>query len=189
MFRTCRAAVCVLLALVMTFGAASTAFAASPQFIILDPPSETAMSITTDKSAYAWGDTILYTVEVTNVSQNVLYDVRVAPDVRHPQWFTVETGEEDCVIGTLQPQEKATVQIAVGTKNLSPQERFPVFITVLRDKLTDGFADWYSRMFKVNYPAKRYNTVRVGLFDHGINFYVYSTNVQPDTSADSPVIF
>ena len=163
----------------MTFGAASTAFAASPQFIILDPPSETAMSITTDKSGYAWGDTILYTVEVTNVSQNVLYDVRVAPDVRHPQWFTVETGEEDCVIGTLQPQEKATVQIAVGTKNLSPQER----------KLTDGFADLYSRMFKVNYPAKRYNTVRVGLFDHGINFYVYSTNVQPDTSTEIPVIF
>lgn len=179
MNRTGKGIISILLCLVMAFGAASVAFASSPQIIILDPPAEATYSFNTDKDSYAWGDTITFTVEVTNVSENVLYDVRVAPDLRHPQWFTVVTGDEDCAIGTLQPEEKASVQIAVGTKTLSAQDRFSVLLTVLRDKLTDDLAYAYSMMFKVNYPGKRYDTVRVGAFGHGIDFDVYYTNVQP----------
>jgi hypothetical protein len=164
----------------MAFGAASVAFAKSPQVIILDPPPETAYTFDTDKDRYAWGDTITFTIEVTNVSEDVLYNVRVAPDPRHPQWFTVVTSEEDCVIGTLQPAETAGVQIVIGTQTLSVMDRFSVFKTVLLDRLLDACMYAYSTALKVNYPGIRYRSVRVGGLDQDVNFNVYCTNVKPE---------
>lgn len=76
---------------------------------VVGPDNKTELTITTDKSKYSWGDTIVFTINVKNVTNETLKGIRINSFARN--YMKVSQQGDLPVISRLEPGETKTVQI------------------------------------------------------------------------------
>ena len=100
--------ICMILCFAMIFTTLQTTmFSASAK--VVGPDNKTELTITTDKSKYSWGDTIVFNIDVKNVSNETLTGIRISSLARNYMKL-VEDGDAP-VISKLEPGETTTVQV------------------------------------------------------------------------------
>lgn len=100
--------ICMILCFAMIFTTLQTTmFSASAK--VVGPDNKTELTITTDKSKYSWGDTIVFYIDVKNVSNETLTGIRISSLARNYMKL-VEDGDAP-VISKLEPGETTTVQV------------------------------------------------------------------------------
>ncbi len=98
----------IILCLVMVFTMCQgTMLSASAK--VVGPDNKTELTITTDKSNYSWGDTILFTINVKNVTNETLNGIKINSMSREVTQIA-QQGDLP-VISQLHPGESTTVQI------------------------------------------------------------------------------
>lgn len=100
--------ICMILCFAMIFTTLQTTmFSASAK--VVGPDNKTELTITTDKSKYSWGDTIVFNIDVKNVSNETLTGIRISSLARNYMKL-LEDGDAP-VISKLEPGETTTVQV------------------------------------------------------------------------------
>lgn len=100
--------ICMILCFAMIFTTLQTTmFSASAK--VVGPDNKTELTIKTDKSKYSWGDTIVFNIDVKNVSNETLTGIRISSLARNYMKL-VEDGDAP-VISKLEPGETTTVQV------------------------------------------------------------------------------
>lgn len=135
---------------------------------VVGPDNKTELTITTDKSKYSWGDTIIFNITVKNVSNETLKGIKINSFAREVTQIA-QQGDLP-VIPELQPGESKTVQIEYYATKLA--SFLIIFMPIF----------WlFSPAGKIAYREANFNyeqKVRIGLFRHKVGFGVeYNTEV------------
>lgn len=149
----------------------TTMFSASAK--VVGPDNKTELTITTDKSKYSWGDTIVFNIDVKNVSNETLTGIRISSLARNYMKL-VEDGDAP-VISKLEPGETTTVQVKYFATKLVGAMAF--FFPIIW--LFSPAARILYRETPFNYEKK----VKVGAIKYRIGFEVeYNVDVGGDSS-------
>lgn len=146
---------------------------------VVGPDNKTELTITTDKSKYSWGDTIIFNITVKNVSNETLKGIKINSFAREVTQIA-QQGDLP-VIPELQPGESKTVQIEYYATKLA--SFLIIFMPIF----------WlFSPAGKIAYREAPFNyeqKVKIGLFKHKIGFEVEygveSENVMPTVSFEA----
>lgn len=137
-----------------------TMFSASAK--VVGPDNKTELTITTDKSKYSWGDTIVFTINVKNVTNETLKGIKINSMSREVTQIA-QQGDLP-VIPELQPGESKTVQIEYYATKLA--SFLIIFMPIF----------WiFNPAGKIAYKEANFNyeqKVKIGLFKHKIGFEV-----------------
>ncbi len=129
---------------------------------VVGPDNKTELTITTDKSKYSWGDTIIFNITVKNVSNETLKGIKINSFAREVTQIA-QQGDLP-VIPELQPGESKTVQIEYYATKLA--SFLIIFMPIF----------WlFSPAGKIAYKEANFNyeqKVKIGLFKHKIGFEV-----------------
>lgn len=164
--------ICMILCFAMIFTTLQTTmFSASAK--VVGPDNKTELTITTDKSKYSWGDTIVFNIDVKNVSNETLTGIRISSLARNYMKL-VEDGDAP-VISKLEPGETTTVQVKYFATKLVGAMAF--FFPIIW--LFSPAARILYRETPFNYEKK----VKVGAIKYRIGFEVeYNINVTDNKS-------
>lgn len=164
--------ICMILCFAMIFTTLQTTmFSASAK--VVGPDNKTELTITTDKSKYSWGDTIVFNIDVKNVSNETLTGIRISSLARNYMKL-VEDGDAP-VISKLEPGETTTVQVKYFATKLVGVMAF--FFPIIW--LFSPAARILYRETPFNYEKK----VKVGAIKYRIGFEVeYNQNAEDDSN-------
>ena len=167
--------ICMILCFAMIFTTLQTTmFSASAK--VVGPDKKTELTITTDKSKYSWGDTIVFNIDVKNVSNETLTGIRISSLARNYMKL-VEDGDAP-VISKLEPGETTTVQVKYFATKLVGVMAF--FFPIIW--LFSPAARILYRETPFNYEKK----VKVGAIKYRIGFEVeYNITNEPENLVDS----
>lgn len=129
---------------------------------VVGPDNKTELTITTDKSKYSWGDTVVFNITVKNVTDEVLTGIKVNSFAR--AYIKVVQQGDLPVIARLAPGESETVQIEYYTTKLVGF--VAIFFPIIW--LFNPVARIAYREAHFNYESK----VKVGLFRYKVGFEV-----------------
>ena len=176
-----RKAISLVLVLIMTLSTTTVVFGVSPQSMI-GPDNKTKVEFSTEKSKYTWGDIITFNVDVTNISDETLYSIKIESQPRDSKWFALNVDESFYTIPALRAGEKASIQISYKANNLSLFDRLLMPIRMFfRSLVKDPF-----NFDNHNYEQK----VKVGSFNHRFAFKtVYGTGYITDNGVISFISF
>lgn len=172
-----RKAISLVLVLIMTLSTTTVVFGVSPQSMI-GPDNKTKVEFSTEKSKYTWGDVITFNVDVTNISDETLYSIKIESQPRDSKWFALNVDESFYTILALRAGEKASIRISYKANNLSLFDRLLMPIRMFfRSLVKDPF----------NFDTHNYEQkVKVGSFNHRFAFKtVYGTGYITDNSVIS----
>lgn len=129
---------------------------------VVGPDSKTELTITTDKSKYSWGDTIIFNITVKNVSNETLKGIKINSFAREVTQIA-QQGDLP-VIAELKPGESKNVQIEYFATKLA--SFLIIFMPIF----------WlFNPAGKIAYREADFNyeqRVKIGLFRHKIGFKV-----------------
>ena len=129
---------------------------------VVGPDNKTELTITTDKSKYSWGDTVIFNIDVKNVTDEVLTGIKINSFARIYMKM-VQQGELP-VIPRLEPGETKTVQIEYYATRLVGV--MAIFFPII----------WiFSPVARIAYDEANFNyeqRVKVGAFKYRIGFEV-----------------
>lgn len=100
--------ICMILCFAMIFTTLQTTML-SVSAKVVGPDNKTELTITTDKSKYSWGDTVVFNIDVKNVTNETLTGIRIS-SLAKTYMKLVQEGDSP-IISRLEPGETATVQI------------------------------------------------------------------------------
>lgn len=129
---------------------------------VVGPDSKTELTITTDKSKYSWGDTIIFNITVKNVSNETLKGIKINSFAREVTQIA-QQGDLP-VIAELKPGESKTVQIEYFATKLA--SFLIIFMPIFW--LFNPVGRIAYREANFNYEQK----VKIGLFRHKVGFKV-----------------
>lgn len=140
---------------------------------VVGPDNKTELTITADKSKYSWGDTIIFTINVKNVTNETLKGIRINSFARN--YMKVSQQGDLPVISRLEPGETKTVQIEYyATKMVG---FMAIFFPVI----------WiFNPLARIAYKEANFNyeyRVKVGAIKYRIGFEV-EYNVSDQTPDD-----
>lgn len=141
---------------------------------VVGPDNKTELTITADKSKYSWGDTIVFTINVKNVTNETLKGIRINSFARN--YMKVSQQGDLPVISRLEPGETKTVQIEYyATKMVG---FMAIFFPVI----------WiFNPLARIAYKEANFNyeyKVKVGATKYRIGFEVeYNVDDAEDASA------
>lgn len=136
---------------------------------VVGPDNKTELTITTDKSKYSWGDTIVFNITVKNVTNETLTGIKINSFARA---YTKVAQQGDLpVIARLAPGESETVQIEYYTTRLVGV--MAIFFPII----------WFfNPVARIAYREAHFNyeqKVKVGAFRYRVGFEViYNQEVQ-----------
>lgn len=139
---------------------------------VVGPDNKTELTITADKSKYSWGDTIVFNIDVKNVTDEVLTGIKINSFARA---YTKVAQQGDLpVIARLAPGESQTVQIEYYTTRLVGF--MAIFFPIV----------WlFSPMARIAYREANFNyeqKVKIGVLKYRIGFEVEYDVEQTSTS-------
>lgn len=139
---------------------------------VVGPDKKTELTISTDKSTYSWGDTIIFTINVKNVTNETLKGIKINSFAREVTQIA-QQGDLP-VISELQPGESKTVQIKYYATKLA--SFLIIFMPIF----------WiFSPAGKIAYREANFNyeqRIKIGLFRHKVGFEVeYNAEVDEDS--------
>lgn len=146
---------------------------------VVGPDNKTELTITTDKSKYSWGDTIIFNITVKNVSNETLKGIKINSFAREVTQIA-QQGDLP-VIPELQPGESKTVQIEYYATKLA--SFLIIFMPIF----------WiFNPAGKIAYREANFNyeqRVKIGMFKHKIGFeveYNQNSHENPENYASTP---
>lgn len=149
------------MAFVMVFTVLQTSMLSASAKVV-GPDGKTELTITTDKSKYSWGDTVIFNITVKNVTNETLTGVKINSFARA---YTKVAQQGDLpVIARLAPGESETVQIEYYTTRLVGV--VAIFFPIIW--LFNPVARIAYRETHFNYEQK----VKVGAFKYRVGFEV-----------------
>lgn len=140
---------------------------------VVGPDNKTELTITADKSKYSWGETIIFTINVKNVTNETLKGIRINSFARN--YMKVSQQGDLPVISRLEPGETKTVQIEYyATKMVG---FMAIFFPVI----------WiFNPLARIAYKEANFNyeyKVKVGAIKYRIGFEVeYNVDDAEDAS-------
>ena len=149
----------------------STMFSTSAK--VVGPDLKTQLTIHTEKSAYAWGDSIVFNVDVKNVTNMTLTGVQVkslAKDI-----LLISAQEDTAAVGSLAPGETKTVQVTFRANSKEG-------ITAILFPLIWLFGSYASSAYR-NTSFQYEQRVQIGVFRYRFGFaigYDGETPYEPD---------
>lgn len=137
---------------------------------VVGPDSKTELAITADKSKYSWGDTVVFNVDVKNITNDVLTGIKVYTLARN--YLKILQDGDSPVISRLEPGETKTVQIKYFATKLAGI--MAVFFPIIW--LFNPVARIAYREANFNYEKK----IKVGIINYKIGFEVLYNEVSED---------
>lgn len=129
---------------------------------VVGPDDKTELTITTDKSKYSWGDTVVFNITVKNVTDEVLTGIKI-DSLARAYTKIVQQGDLP-IISSIAPGESQTVQIEYYTTKLVGF--MAIFFPIIW--LFNPMARIAYRESSWNYESK----IKVGAFKYRVGFSV-----------------
>ncbi|MCR4615584.1 MAG: hypothetical protein K5756_05495 [Clostridiales bacterium] len=129
---------------------------------VVGPDKKTQLTISTDKKKYAWGDTIVFSIDVKNVANEELKNIEISSFAK--SFYNIAWQGDVPFIESLKPGETKTVQISYFTfKTVGPWAIFWPFIMLNHPGTRSSY-----KKTSFNYEKM----VRVGLGLYRVGFKV-----------------